>query len=84
MVARGSLRRRASDERVGGFVLDVEEDDAGALAGEVGDEGFADAGGSAGDEDGAVAEAGVGGVRWHWALIVADVSSELIVRVELG
>jgi hypothetical protein len=52
----------ASDEGVGGFVLDVEEDDLGALMGEGFYEGCADAGGSSGDEDCAVAEAGVGGV----------------------
>ena len=47
---------------MGGFVLDVEEDDLCGLVGEGFYEGCADAGGSAGDEDGAVAEAGVGGV----------------------
>jgi hypothetical protein len=47
---------------VGGLILNIEEGYAGALTGELGDEGFADAGGAAGDEDYAVLQAGVGGV----------------------
>ena len=47
------------DEMMCRFVLDVEEGDAGALMGEMADEGFANAGSSAGDEDGAAAETGV-------------------------
>jgi hypothetical protein len=41
----------AFDELGCGFVLDVEEGYLGALFGEVLDQGFADAGGSAGDDD---------------------------------
>jgi hypothetical protein len=50
--------------------LDVEEGDAGALVGEVADERLADAGCAAGDEDDAIAKAGVNGV-----LVVFDHAS---------
>ena len=63
VIVRGGVGVEAGDEGLGGFVLDVEEEDAGALLGEGFHEGCSDAGGSAGDEDGAVAETGVGGVE---------------------
>jgi len=47
---------------MGGSVLNVEEGYTAALAGELGYEGCADAGGATGNEDYAVFEAGVGGV----------------------
>ena len=71
-VAMEVERRRAAlggerfDEFAGGFVLDIEESDAGTLAGEVGDDGFADARGAAGDQHGAPLEAGVAGKLRVW------------------
>jgi hypothetical protein len=51
----------AGEEGLGGGVVAIEEEDLGALGGEGFDERGADAAGAAGDEDEAVAEAGVGG-----------------------
>jgi len=55
---RAALDGERVHEGVCGFVIDVEESDAGALASEVCDDGFADAGGAAGDEDDTVSKAG--------------------------
>jgi hypothetical protein len=57
-----AIGRDARGEGCRGFVLDVEEGYLCALFGKAGDEGFADAGGSAGDEDFAGVKTGIDGV----------------------
>ena len=56
-----AFRGERAYQLAGGLILDVEEGDARALAREMAHDGFANAGGAAGDQHGAVIQAGITG-----------------------